>query len=104
MATAVDNESIELRGGVAVIRGTRIKVRLLAVCHRSGWDSTAIQQAFPDLTAAQIRSALSYYWDHRATVDSEIERAAALENEMRIRHADDTSRLRSRLRKKEAKY
>jgi len=53
-----------------------------------------MQQAWPHLTLAQIHAALSYYYDHKAEFDAQIERglkeyerqlAAARKNESPLR-------------------
>jgi uncharacterized protein (DUF433 family) len=39
-----------------------------------GWSPEEMHAAFPALSLAQIHSALSYYYDHQAEFDAEIER------------------------------
>ena len=49
--------------GQAVIAGTRIKVRMIALDRIAyGWDAEEIQQQHPDLSLGQIHSAPAY--DH----------------------------------------
>jgi uncharacterized protein (DUF433 family) len=38
-----------------------------------GWDAEKIHEEQPHLSLAQVHAALSYYYDHKATIDSEIE-------------------------------
>lgn len=75
--TKTDHPHIERRpgvcGGSAVIHGTRIPVRLIAGFVRDGIPVDEILQGYPDLTPAQVYDALSYYHDHRAEVDLELE-------------------------------
>jgi hypothetical protein len=37
-----------------------------------GYTLTEILEGFPDLTAAQLHDALSYYYDHQAEIDADI--------------------------------
>jgi uncharacterized protein (DUF433 family) len=60
-------------GGSPIIRGTRITVRLLATLIRGGATPEEIIRTYPQLGLAQVYDALSYYFDHRAEIDREIE-------------------------------
>jgi hypothetical protein len=42
-----------------------------------GWDAEEIHAAHPHLTLAQIHAALSYYHDHKAALDAEMNRQLA---------------------------
>jgi uncharacterized protein (DUF433 family) len=69
--SAVSYPYIEFLGDVPVIRGTRIKVRHLAAEHVHWlWDAPQIQRRHPDLSLAQIHSALAYYYDHKHEIDA----------------------------------
>jgi uncharacterized protein (DUF433 family) len=58
-----------------VITGTRAKVRMIAEVHvMQGWDAAEIHEQYPDLSFAQIYSALAYYYDHKAELDAEMRR------------------------------
>ena len=58
---------------VAIIAGTRIKVRLIVMDHIANeWDAAEIHRHHPHLTLGQIHSALSYYYDHKDEMDAEI--------------------------------
>jgi uncharacterized protein (DUF433 family) len=60
--------------GEAILAGTRIKVRMIAldrIAH--GWDAEEIQRHHPDLSLGQVHSALAYYYDHKEAMDREIE-------------------------------
>ena len=59
-------------GGVPVIVGTRIPVRLVYQRTQAGETVEAIRQAYPHLTPAQIHDALSYAYDHLAEIEKEI--------------------------------
>lgn len=59
---------------VAIVAGTRTKVRMVAMDHIShGWDAQEIHRQYPYLTLGQIHSALAYYYDHKAEMDAEID-------------------------------
>ena len=60
-------------GGRPVVRGTRIPVKALVGYHRMGYTLTEILEGFPSLTAAQLHDALSYYYDHQAEIDADME-------------------------------
>lgn len=62
----------EIQGGDACIAGTRIPVWVLAAMHKQGDTAEEILEAYPNLTAAQVHAALSYYYDHRAEIDAVI--------------------------------
>jgi uncharacterized protein (DUF433 family) len=60
-------------GGRPVVRGSRITVKTLIGYHRMGYNLAEIMSGFAGLTAAQFYDALSYYYDHQAEVDADIE-------------------------------
>ena len=81
--------------GIARIDGTRMKVLHIAT-ERYGRNATVeqMQAAWPHLSLAQIHAALSYYYDHKAQFDAQIEQelkeyerglAAARANESPLR-------------------
>ncbi|HLF27706.1 MAG TPA: DUF433 domain-containing protein [Anaerolineae bacterium] len=82
--TSQPSQHIERRpgvqGGDACIAGTRIPVWVLAAMHKQGDTVEDVLEAYPDLSAAQVHAAFSYYYDHRAEIDAVI----ATQN---IRHA-----------------
>jgi uncharacterized protein (DUF433 family) len=51
------------------IRGTRIKIKLIAEFHNFGWDIARIVQGYPFLTHEQVEAALAYYFDHKDEID-----------------------------------
>lgn len=61
-----------VQGGEPCIRGTRIPVWVLAAIHKQGDTAEEILDAYPNLGAAQVYAALSYYYEHRAAVDATI--------------------------------
>jgi uncharacterized protein (DUF433 family) len=58
-----------VQGGEPCIKGTRIPVWVLAALHKQGDTAEEILEAYPNLSAAQVHAALSYYYEHRAEVD-----------------------------------
>jgi len=63
------------RGGRAIIAGTNFPVSSVAnYIVKQGMLPEQLIQAFPHLTLAQVHDALSYYYDHQAEIDAEIEK------------------------------
>src|SRR5438552_102378 len=62
-------------GGRPAIKGTRITVADIAFRHRRGEGVDEMLEAWPHLTPAQVHDALSYYYDHQAQIDAEVDRA-----------------------------
>jgi uncharacterized protein (DUF433 family) len=61
-------------GGKPHIAGHRIKVQHIAVWHeRMGMSPEEIGAAHPGLTLADVYAALAHYYDHRASIDADIE-------------------------------
>lgn len=58
-----------VQGGEPCIKGTRIPVWVLAALHKQGDTAEEILEAYPNLSAAQVHAALSYYYEHRVEVD-----------------------------------
>ena len=70
-------------GGRAHIAGRRVTVADVAVWHeRVRMTADEISDAY-DLSLAEIHAALAYYFDHRESVDEQIEGAAALAERLR---------------------
>ena len=68
-------------GDVPIIEGTTMKViELVLETQAYGWSPEELHFQHPYLSLGQIYSALAYYWDHQAELDSDIER--------RLRHVD----------------
>ncbi|MEC4814578.1 MAG: DUF433 domain-containing protein [Scytonema sp. PMC 1069.18] len=66
-------QTLGICGGRPVIKGTRIPVKVLIQYHRMGDTMEKILAGFPGLTPAQFYDALSYYYDHSAEIDADIE-------------------------------
>jgi uncharacterized protein (DUF433 family) len=76
-ATAVNHVTIDERG-IARIDDSRFKVIHLAAAVRSGIATPQeLHAAYPQLTMAQICSALAHYYDHQSEMDAQIDREAA---------------------------
>lgn len=58
-------------GGAARIEGTRVTVARVAGYYQMGMNVDEILGTLPHLTAAQVHSALAYYFDHQDEVDRE---------------------------------
>lgn len=70
--------------GVAWIEGANTKiVELVAAVKAHGWSAEELAYQHPHLTLGQVHSALAYYWDHREEVEADLERRAALIDEIR---------------------
>lgn len=73
--TAVPSSHIHIdERGRALIAGTRTKVTMVVRDLRAGMTAEQIREAYPYLSLAQIYAAFSYYYDHQAELDAEIER------------------------------
>jgi len=60
--------------GTPTASGTRLKVKHLAALHRyNGKTPEQLAESFPPHTLAEMYSALAYYYDHKAEMDSEME-------------------------------
>ena len=60
-------------GGRPVVAGTRISVRTLVERTRLGDSPAQIVADYPPLALAQVHDALSYYYEHKAEIESEVE-------------------------------
>ena len=61
-----------VQGGEPCVRGTRVPVWVLAAMHKQGDTPEDLLEAYPNLDAAQVYAALSYYYAHRAEIDAVI--------------------------------
>jgi uncharacterized protein (DUF433 family)/uncharacterized protein YuzE len=78
--------------GVAWIDDSNIKV-IEVVMDRVAWDWSpeAIHRQHPALSLAQIHAALSYYYDHQAELDAEIQQDQKEADDMRSAVGNDTA-------------
>jgi uncharacterized protein (DUF433 family) len=58
--------------GVPIVEGTRTPVRSIAGYFNMGMSVDEIKLALPYLSYAQVFSALTYYFDHKAEIDVNI--------------------------------
>ena len=96
---AVLNSLIELDAeGIPWITGANTKVVEVVLDKMAyGWSPEEMHCQHPHLSMAQIHAALSYYYEHQAEVDADIERRNRYVEEMRAQQPD--SPLRQRLQK-----
>ena len=96
---AVLNTLIEVDAqGVAWITGANTKVVEVVLDKIAyGWSPEEMHQQHPHLSMAQLHAALSYYYEHQAEVDADIERRNRYVEELRAQQSD--SPLRQRLQK-----
>lgn len=97
----------DTRGGRPRINGTGITVHDIAGDYNRGMDVTQMVEAF-DLTPGQVHAALSYYFDHKAQIDREIEESHAqtdklLQELTRQGKAESAADLRRRIEARRAK-
>ena len=60
-------------GGQPIIIGTRTPVRSVVAYYQLGNTPEEIQVKLPYLSLAQIHDALSFYYDHQAEIDADLE-------------------------------
>lgn len=83
--------------GQVVIKGTRFKVRVFVeIWKGNGWSPEELHEQYPDLSMAQIHSALAYYWDHQQEMDVAIAEARTMEERYRRETPDSPAQLRLR--------
>jgi len=102
---AVINSLIEIDDeGVAWISGANTKVVEVVLDKLAyGWSPEEMHRQHPHLSMAQIHAALSYYYEHQAEVDADIERRNRYAEEMRAQNKNPFTRqeLQARMRKRE---
>ena len=91
---AVLNSLIELdENGVPWITGANTKVLEVVLDKMAyGWSPEEMHRQHPHLSMAQIHAALSYYYEHQAEVDSDIERRYQYAEEMRAHNKNPFTR------------
>jgi uncharacterized protein (DUF433 family) len=81
------------------IEGANTRVIQIAIDkYAHGWSAEQIQEQHPHLSLAQVHAALSYYYDHQAEMDAEIERMMREDDALRAQAG--TSRAVQRLRQR----
>src|SRR4051812_31803500 len=85
MLTAVRAPIVLDEKGVAYIEGTTAKVIEVVLNKEwAGQTPEELQRDMPHLTLAQIYAALSYYYEHKQALDSEIARRLELTESLRV--------------------
>jgi uncharacterized protein (DUF433 family) len=69
-------------GGAPRITGTRIRVSQIALLTEQGSSADQIVASYPHLSLADVYAALSYYHDHRESIEHEIREADAAYHEV----------------------
>ena len=100
---AVLNSLIELdENGVAWISGANTKVIEVALDKIAyGWSPDEMHREHPHLSMAQLHAALSYYYEHQAELDADIERRYQEVEALRAQQPDSPLRQRLRALKRE---
>ena len=95
MATARQLDAMLVRtpdvcGGRLRIDGTRVTVLQIAALYKRGESAEDIAEHLPQLSLAQIYTALAYYHAHQAEIEEEL--AAEAEEAERLREGSEISR------------
>ena len=70
--------------GIARVAGSRIKViHLVMEKNTNAWSPEEIQRNFPPLPLAAVYAAFTYYYDHQAECDAQIEASVEYARQMR---------------------
>lgn len=59
--------------GKALIKDTRVPVVSIINHYRSGMNLEEILEGYPNITAAQMFDAISYYFDNKEEIEKELE-------------------------------
>jgi uncharacterized protein (DUF433 family) len=91
---AVTHPHIEVdEKGVARFTGTRFKINHVIIEHTAWkWSAEAIQLQHPDLTLAQIYSALAYFYDHQEEINTQVEDSRREYERLRMENQDSPIR------------
>ncbi len=81
-------------GGEPVIKGTRIRVSLIAELERTGQSVDEIIASYPHLNHAQVYDALSYYYENKSEMDRQSQKDQARVAELKTHYA---SRLKTKI-------
>ena len=103
MVAAVLDRHIEITPGIASgkprIAGRRITVQNVVVWHEHLGQSADEISAAHDLSLADVYAALAYYFDHRETIDRELDESEAFVEALR---QQTPSLLRQKLQERQA--
>jgi uncharacterized protein (DUF433 family) len=70
-------------GGKPRIAGTRIRVQDIVVYSRLGQSVDEIVTHYPQLTLADVHSALAYYFDYKDAIDAQMKEGLSIVEEAR---------------------
>ena len=62
----------EILDGAPIVAGTRVAVHTIAGYYQMGMSADEILATLSHLTAAQLHSALAYYFDNRSDIEKEL--------------------------------
>lgn len=62
----------DIANGAPLVEGTRITVRTIAGYYQMGMNVDEILSTLSHLSAAQVHSALAYYFDHQDEIDTDL--------------------------------
>ncbi len=87
-------------GGKPRIAGHRIRVQDVAIWHeRLGYSIEEIIAHYPQLTLAEVHTALAYYYDYREEIEQDMRDAEAFVAQLK---REIPSKLRDKLRQRDA--
>ncbi|NES80951.1 MAG: DUF433 domain-containing protein [Moorea sp. SIO2B7] len=83
--TSTEYKHIQLNeNNVPLIAGTTMKVvELITSVKAYQWTPEELHENYPHVSMSKIYAALSYYWDHKEEIDSEMERIEQWVDKMR---------------------
>ncbi len=97
METPVNH--IEIVDGKAMITGRQVKVKMVAGMYlKAGATIEAIMEQY-SLTAAEVHSALAYYYDHQVIFDEEDRQIQPMLEEAQAHSEDQLARMRENAKK-----
>ncbi len=84
MPIAITSQYVEIDDkGRARLAGGGVAIYQIVQESMNGYSPDEIHAHFPNLSLAQVHSALAYYYDHREAIDAEIEESNAYAERMR---------------------
>lgn len=97
---ATDYKHIQLdENQVPMIEGSTMKVVELITSHLTyGWSPEELHFQYPHIGLGKIYSALAYYWDHQAALDSDMRQR--LEKVQTLQQQASPSRIAQKLRER----
>lgn len=63
----------DIAGGKPIISGSRTRVSNIVAYYKLGLTPEELARELPHLTLSQIHDALSYYYEHQAEIDRDID-------------------------------